>query len=347
LLVEQTILELPLLPIPAVSGTSTVDCTLKQELVVTEIGKTKLDSLKVLNTYGELSADQMLRFLRLSPNSLNWLRTQLKELKDKGYVEIAIPAKQTLYGRAPNVYDVGSAGRIFLKNQGVAVDTRFRSLKERLHKGYPLSHSLAVKEVLLNATLLADAEPEVTLQDFETEKQLNANPLRVEIPNENPLNLSPDLWLFFHHRLWDLYTCVEVNLTEVGQTDWRRRIRAYLYSLPAYKARFGTRALIVLTLFQSNLDFPKTTPRKVTPAMQQEQRDARRDRQKRLRNFLKWTEAELTALNAKRFANMFWFTDTRLHETTPQELFFGAHWHIPFHAQPTAPLPPGREADRV
>jgi DNA-binding transcriptional ArsR family regulator len=305
-----------------------------------------MDILKELAICDELTIDQLQRILRLSPTSLPYLRSHLRALKKEGYVETAVPAKQILLGRAPNVHSLGAAGRTILKNTGNPVPGRYRSLKERLHSQYPIRHRLATNEVLIDARLLPTEVHDVLLKDYRTEKQLNANPLKVTIPGREKLyRLSPDLWLFFSHKSWDFFCCVEVNLSEVSQREWRERIRAYLYSLSAYRERFGINAMVVLTIIQSQIDFPKTTPKELTLQIYKDLGDAKADRQKRLNNLVKWTAAELTALGVEQYADMFWFTDIRLHDTTPRELFYGAHWKIPFRETYAAPLPPGKGAD--
>jgi hypothetical protein len=184
---------------------------------------------------------------------------------------------------------------------------------------------------------------DVSLADYVHEKVLNADPLVIPLPDrEKPYRLSPDLWLKFTHPKWDFFCCVEMNLSEVGQRDWRERVRAYLYSLKPYSERFGTKALVILTIIQSGSDFPKTTVTELTPEELLEREEAAANRRLRCTNFVKWTAAELTELNVQHLSSMFWFTDRQLHETIPTDLFFGRHWRLPNHDGLHSPLPPGK-----
>jgi DNA-binding transcriptional ArsR family regulator len=313
---------------------------------VIQIGKRRRQILEALVECQDLSIDQLQRILRLSPASIPYLREHLRALTQGGYVEIGVPPKQTFYGRAPNIYAYGPQALKHLRKNRYAVARRYRSLKERLHAEYPIRHTLGVNEVLIDAKNLKYEVPGVRLKDSVHETFLNAKPLRIQLPmREKPYGLSPDLWLYFSHRFWDYFCCVELNLSKVDQDDWRERVRAYLYSLAAYRERFGTNALVILVIIQSKFDFPKTNTEVLTPEEVLELEEEWENRRLRLENFVSWTEAELRALNAQRHADMFWFTDIRLHDTTPKELFYGMHWRVPFRDTLCAPLPPGKGVD--
>lgn len=307
------------------------------------IGRRRREILKALVACQDLTIDQLQRWLRLSEASIPYLREHLRVLTKGRFVEACAPSKQTLYGRAPNVYSYGPEARKYLRSLGEVVPSQYRPLKERLHKEYPIKHALAVNEVLVNARNLRwETTEDATLTAYTTEKVLNGNPLVIPLPQrKKPYRLSPDLRLVISHALWDFFGFVELNLTEVSQTAWRERVRAYLYSLKAYEERFGTNKLKILVIVQSAIDFPKTNVTELTDEEILERREAAANRQLRRTNLVKWTEQELTALRVPEHINtMFWFTDKRLHETNPIDLFFGRHWHLPYTSELSAPLPP-------
>jgi hypothetical protein len=172
----------------------------------------------------------------------------------------------------------------------------------------------------------------VTLSDYRDEPELKADPLLVQIPEEpKPTKLSPDLWLDFQAAKRRCF-CVEVNLSKVWQRDWRHTIKTYIHCLPVYRERFGTKNMTIAVIIASDSDFPK---KRLT---EQERTRVERELTTRFANMMKWTEAELRTHQLEAEADAFIFTKAPLVEMTPQELYFGTHWVVPFATTPKALL---------
>jgi hypothetical protein len=121
-----------------------------QELIVPPdaIGKPGLAILESLSIFYCLTAEQLTRML-YSKGSVTYVRDNLRQLKKAELTEEMVPKKQVRFGTAPLVYRLSGAGRLELKKQGYPISTRYRAIEERLHKGDPLTHTLAVNDFLI------------------------------------------------------------------------------------------------------------------------------------------------------------------------------------------------------
>ena len=161
-------------------------------------------ALEALFLFKQATADLLLRYLRLSPNSLRHLQKQLyamhPEQAEDRFVEFLYPPKPkaSRYGSAPIVYTLARQGHKYLKQQGFPVG-RYRAPGEGVQQEIPLRHRLAVNEFLLKALLLAEEHPEdVRVLKHLHEQYWNGNPLKVQLPQEEkPVGLSPDLLVVF------------------------------------------------------------------------------------------------------------------------------------------------------
>jgi hypothetical protein len=366
----QTIVELPIptraiaiysiqpvpLPVNSQGATQTPEQILarqylKDDEMLAGLSKAKRSILKALATFHLLTAEQITRLL-YQPSSYAWVNnTHLQFLTEQELIEKILPAKQTQYGRAPFVFRLSRTGRLVAKELGYKVTKRYRSFQESTNKLYPLAHILAVNEFLIKAVLLAKYDPDIVLRKFLHDKELFANPLKVQIPNrEKPAALRSDSWL----DIGQMSTrrrycfCVEQNLTAVKQNEWREMIRKYLYCLPAYKERFGTDIITVIVSIQTGTDFPIKPLSSLTQTEWEERREEAEERQHRLRNYLDWTQAELEAQHRMSDADMFRFSCAPLDQISPTELFYTPHWEIPYRETPVSLLMPQRkEADGV
>jgi len=187
-------------------------------------------ALEALFIFKQATADLLLRYLRLSPNSLRHLQKQLSllhppEEKDR-YVEFIIPPKprESRFGSSPYVYTLGRRGHRYLKKQGFPVG-RYRT--DGVQEEIPFRHRLAVNEFLLNALLLTEDHPQdIQLLTHLHEQYWNGNPLKVQLPEEEkPVGLSPDLLLAFetYSPLNQHWLPVEINLSREWEKDWEKK----------------------------------------------------------------------------------------------------------------------------
>jgi hypothetical protein len=255
------------------------------------------------------------------------------------FVEFLFPPKQreSRFGSAPYVVTLGRRGYSLLRERGVAVG-RYRT-SGWVQKEIPLRHRLAVNEFSLKAMLLAEDHPDdIRLLKYRTEKYWLANPLKVAVPDmDKPVGLSADLLTAFetqnpYDQHWFL---PEINLTEMWRKEWEKKVVAYRYCMPAYRARFGTTILTTIpVMVASSTSFPRQVYAKLTEKDKKERQVAAASREKRMQHLRQWTESTLERLNMRHEADLFSFSCAPLDELTPTELFFEPHWYIPFNDTP-------------
>lgn len=315
-------------------------------IVAHDLTKPERDILETLSIYSILTAEQITRML-YSPASHAYAQKHLRTLVKKGYLTQILPPKQTRFGSTPFVYILTSLSRNYLSSIGLGIAPRFRPSEERKRRGGPLLHSLAVNEVLLNAHLLMRENPEIELLDFVTEREFSRDPLRVEVPgDEKTVSLSPDLWLHMRKEKLHYCICVEVNLTPVEQKRWRQKVRTYCSCLPSYKARFGIEAMQVAVMVASPIDFPiRRTDGALSGEEVRQKQEDERQRNKRLRDLLHWTESELISLNAVDDADLFLLRTLSTDTLNPVELFLQASFRMPGQHDPVPLIPPEEEAE--
>jgi hypothetical protein len=179
------------------------------------------------------------------------------------------------------------------------------------------------------------------------DKVLARNPLIAQLPQaEKPKRLIPDSWIDLGQksiRQRSCY-CVEQNLTQVRQSEWRETVRKYLYCLPSYEEQFGTNIITVLVSVQTGTDFPIKPLDKLTPTELEERQEEAKNRAHRRHLLQTWTEKEITSLNRLQDGDMFRFSSSPLDEITYRQLYFAPHWYIPFQQTPTALIPQNKEA---
>jgi hypothetical protein len=318
----------------------------KKTVPTFDLGKPKRVILEALSVFHCLTAEQLTRYLYRS-SSHAYVQRHLRELVKANHLQTIVPPKQIRYGTVPFVYALTTRARNYLIGSGIPVKARFWPSDDVRRRGGPLLHTLAVNEVLLKAKLLQEDAPGLALEGFVHERDFARNPLKVEMSEdgqEKTVSLSPDLWLAIKAGNYEFSFCVEVNLTPVEQKRWRRRVRAYLHCLPSYKKRFGTEVITVPTVIESSVNFPKTQRNVQTPEEIHMRDTEALLREKRLTDLVRWTEAELEALNATHAADMFPFSSVSLLDMSPREFFTSSHWIIPFDRSPRALLFTGEGA---
>jgi hypothetical protein len=288
--------------------------------------------IRTVNTLEQATIKQIANYLNFNYDHVRQRMREAVKPPDgsRPFFNVLIPLTrlEQVRGSVPLVYGLSKRSKEYLEYQELPFWTR-HALTDRVAR----PHILAVNEVLINAIKLAREIPWLDLYDYRTEAQLFADPMEVLVPPGYTVGLSPDLWLDFRGRPFGRYTfCVEVNLTKVTQKRWRRKIEAYINCVRAYKDKFGT------DVIQATRD---NFPVRVT-AMREEDKAERhlqaKERAKRLKKLMRWTEKELEENHDEYMADMFLFTDHPLDEATPQELFLSSMWHMPFSEDLFVPI---------
>lgn len=255
--------------------------------------------------------------------------------------------RQTRYGTAPYLYTIGQKGYDYLKSIGDAAPwKRYRSIFDRVHEDDPIIHTIAVNEFLLPFLILEKTDPNVTVE-FIHEIELNANPLRVSLPDtEKAAKYSPDGFVKVNFlNPADTYCyLIEVYTSKFSKIRWQQKVTTYLHSFAAYKEYFHTTQLDgIAASVQSKMDFPKIDLTRLTPQERIRWEYVEKKRNERHRLFLQWTCEVFTAHNippSSPDATLFLFSQAPLTRITPQELLSGRHWHYPLTDRTTALLKP-------
>ena len=228
-------------------------------------------------------------------------------------------------GSMPLVYGLSKRSRDYLADQEILVFVRHNDAS-RVAK----PHVIATAEVLVLAKRFERETEWLSYLDYDTEAQLFAEPLEVLVPPGVTYKLAPDLWLSFEGYPFGEYVfCVEVNLTKVTDTKWRRKVEAYLNCMKAYKSKFLTEKLKVLVIVATRDNFPQSVGT-MKPEEKAERALQAKERTKRMKKLTRATEKELEANHDAYKAGMFLFTDIPLDEVTPHDLFLSPIWHTPF-----------------
>lgn len=118
--------------------------------------------LKALAIFHYFTAEKLAEYLRYSPKTIRGVKRYLQNMEKRKLVEVA--NKQTRSKDEPYVYTYGREGHTHLKAIGERVEAKYRPSYERIHKAYPLAHTMAVNEVLLKAHLLEEELDYLVLQ---------------------------------------------------------------------------------------------------------------------------------------------------------------------------------------
>lgn len=288
------------------------------------IGEPEIRILQALARYHRLTAIQLTRLL-YRPGTLTTVQARLKRMTGVGLLGRDFPHGPQRAGSAPWIY--------FLERQGVAIVAelgidlpRFR--REEQSKGWLFyDHTLLVNDILITFDLLSRAHDHIQIETFLHERVLKLRPIQVEIlvpergGGERPLKvrLIPDA--FVELRVLDpdepyrLNLAIEADRNTEDQVKWRKKIRAYLAALEgSYQQHFGARSLTVATVTTGG--------------------------EARIRQLVRWTEAELKSRGREQTGHLFQFTATpdQWETCAPAHFAGNARWWRPFDPQPGALL---------
>jgi hypothetical protein len=204
----------------------------------------KVVLLRYIADYGIVSLPQLALLTELSPKSS---RRHLRELFDRGLVEViavarvalAEPARglndpSLLYGSAPNLYQITSAGLRALDQLGLAEETWIKGERYGPRNGLFLAHELLIRDVRVWFELSARKYP-----NHELEVWHDGAMARVDLGERQ---LCPDAWLVYRFEEKRLVALVEVDRgTERGGQRWREKLEAYaeLYQAGRLRAALG------------------------------------------------------------------------------------------------------------
>lgn len=267
--------------------------------------------LRAIATYFFLTVEQIVR-LFYRHGSLPYVRVRLKRLADAGFLaRLRLPSPGP--GNTPWVYTLGRRGIAYLADAGEEdVAGRFRASETQERSYLFLSHTLAVNDVLIAATLLERAMPGVRLAQMRHERALRHEPVRVTTPEDEHLAVVPDGWLDFHIRqVARACVVLELDRGTVEQKACKRKLRALLaYASGPYQEAFGTESITVAIATTAG--------------------------EERARHLLSWCEQVLRERHVEREADLFLVTALPSREAPdPTWLFLSPVWWQPFADAPS------------
>src|SRR6266566_672578 len=269
-----------------------------------------IENLNHVREYYLLTAWQ-LQNLRFSENSLPYVQLRLQTLSGNNPKE---PAEAYLrrrglypgsFGNTVQLYYLGTPGINYFKELGLPMTTRHTRLDKIQELSYPpLIHALNVNDVLIAGRNLPKAAPDIRLESWQHDFDLQINPAYVEFERRLPqqtgggvqserVKIVPDGMLDFRLKLANAdkerrrILLPEVDRgTETNIETFKQKIRAYVhYALPggAFEEMFGRANKRVVWI--------------VT-----------RGGQNRLYTLRKWCEEELAEQELEHEYNLFRFT---------------------------------------
>jgi hypothetical protein len=261
-----------------------------------------------LAQFDYLTAAQVTRLL-YAPTSLIHVQEQMKLLVDTSLVI-------TLGGKAldlPLIYTLSGNGRYYAELLDVPTRKRFRPSEEQ-EKGYNpyfLKHTVAVTDVLIAPTLLAQTIPGLVLTRMDTERQLRRK-IYVELPER--IGIEPDACCQFRvQEEWEDCFFIEVYRT-LPPKEWRfkQKIQGYAVYLAYgnHEALFQTPALTIVVVAETDT---------------------------MLTTLKRWTEEALRDMGWQEEGEMFFFSSLNIATTNPEELFLSPVWEQAFGTT-TTPL---------
>ncbi len=280
--------------------------------------------IEAIYRYQLVTCEQLRLACGYSKNSLRLVQKLLKALTAYGYVLTL--SRPTLRGKAPFIYTLARKGLQYLNAAGYDVLDYFRPSQEREKENNYLflTHTLALNDVLISASRLAQFTSNHSLFEFTHERVLKRTPYKVEVSRNDKIEtitLIPDAFLEFRRtkatgkevRLPVLY---EEDLATTEQKRFRKKIRAYISLIKsgAYKEMFGTKTITIA------FGTPKGEKR----------RDQMRD----------WTRKECAATSEPKWITELFLFTAHPQGIDPNTLWLTPVWYIPFDDKtPLALLP--------
>jgi len=272
------------------------------------LGPADLQLLLAFGRYFYLTATQLTR-LFYAPTSHTYAQARLKRLADGGYLQRIFLPRPSRTGSAPLVYTLARRGLQALDAWGRPVARRYRPAEVRETSYLHLAHTLALNDLLIALECFCRRESRVTIAGWRHERELKLQPVGVQLSDGTRAGVIPDAWLDLRlaGRYQECYV-VELDRGTTEQKAWRRKLAALVaYSDGPYQAAFGTPSLTIVV---------------ATP-------DERRCQQ-----LLRWTEAELRAIQREDAANLVRLTGAQPGGEDPTDIFEAASWWTPFRAAP-------------
>jgi len=276
--------------------------------------------LTALATYHYLTAEQVRR-LHFGAGVITYVRSRLKRLCD---AKLLIRLEQPHYARtgsAPNVFRLAARGYRFLEKLHVPTT---RLPDEKPHSYLYWRHTLALNDALISAELLTRSHPELTIHRLVHERDLKRSPVVVHLPNGKTRGVIPDAYLALHEAEVDgpgYWTNLvwELDMGTREQRDWREKVQALLaYGQGPYQEVLQAQSLTIAVL----------TPQGA----------------KRAQELCRWTEAELTQLQAQAYGVWFCFAGLDPAQVPPEELYLAPVWAQPFQQARVPLIEQGKEA---
>ncbi len=218
--------------------------------------------LDALGFYRYLRADQ-LTSLFYAPSSLTLVKTQLKILIEKGYVQIVL--KRTATGKLvpiePYRYSVAGPGMRYLTSLGHEPGRYFRPYKEAVRSESDLWHLEGVNDFSIALEILSRTDNRVRILERCHDLELRKNPCVFAFKVKNVLgqvvekagSYAPDLWYHvtlsrsqglkpLHYNL-----LLEQDQATQGEKRIRHKVRSALlcFKSGAFKKRFSKHPVII------------------------------------------------------------------------------------------------------
>src|SRR5918999_554481 len=273
------------------------------------------DILITLACFDYLTARQVTRLL-YAKGSFTYVTTQLKALVD---TDLAL----TIGGRGtslPRIYTLTGKGRSVASTLSEQQRRRFRpaEAREKQTNLFFMRHLLAVNEVLIAATLLSQARPDITLTHMYREPELRRR-IYVELPER--ICIEPDGGCQFlttkmgqeRPETWEDFFFIELYRTLPPVKErFKQKIQGYVTYVATgqHEVLFATPALSLAVIAQTG----------------------------QIMGMLKyWTEEALREIESITDGDWFFFCSLNTATASPEELFLTPVWEQAF-GDTTTPL---------
>ncbi len=258
--------------------------------------------IRVAWQFTMMTADQVCRLL-YQPTDIEYVRRRLKLLTEAGYLARKVIPRSTQHGSSPFLYALGRKGVAYLREVGQEV-----SYFPSDHDPHFLfiQHGLAVNELLIAASLLRS----VPVVELRTESQLKKTPLRVQLEQEQ-IAVIPDAFIDWGR----VQVCLELDRDTEEAKKIRRKVRGYIGAISKgeYQRTF-TRTAFPTVAFVATSGVGRAL------------------------TLRRWAEEELDALDARKYRQLFVFTDLPATPPNPDELYLARRWYEPYRAEPVVLL---------
>ena len=261
----------------------------------------ELEVLVALKDYHYLTVDQIM--LLTGRTSLRSSQQRLKELSDAGFVVKHDRRSSNVLQPLRAAWSLTNKSKVYLEGAGMIV------LPPRPPRPYTLDHGLGINDVLIRGVLLERTTPGVELLESYHDRELRTwRPM---------LSVVPDGFLHFAVSTpsgkHSFPVLLELDMGTMDGRKWQAKVRRYLqFFTGEFQTVFHTDAATVAVVVS--------------------------DTERRLANLRRWTEQELTRMNAKANGDIFYFTQLT-DNASAEDLFFSSRFQVAFHTATDALLP--------